>query len=179
MRLLLTVILAVSALAQTASFPETTFLQPVTNIVTNQLVLASIQSAFAPGVQESKGVIGSPYGISSNTVMLSWPPPSEAFSIYQVGAAGLTNRVFARRGMYSTYPSTHAQGQLVFLGPANYFRNNNPSGACNIFSTLVLPTITIPSGVVWNCTNSRWVQGIQWGQDIGWWNTTTIAWRSA
>ena len=166
--------------AQTVGTPETTLAQPILNITTNQIVLASIQAAHAPGVQEQQGVIGSPIGnFSANTIMLSWPPPSEAYSIYQVNTPGLTNNVFARRGMYSTYPQMPPMGELIWLGPASYFANFAPSGYCNATSLPNLPVVTIPSGVVWNCTNGQWTQGITWAEDIGWWETTTIAWRSA
>ncbi len=182
--LLIPVILALSLHAQTAGMPETTLAQPIANATVNQIVLAEIQAAHAPGVQEPQGGVGSPIGISANTVMLSWPPPSEAFSIYQVGAPGLVNRIFARRGMYSTYPHTSLQGTLIWLGPGNYFANSNPSGRCDTKAVLVLPVITIPSGVVWNCrvsgisTIGVWTQGITWDQDIGWWNTQAIQWRA-
>ncbi len=178
--ILLFVITTASLLrAQTAAMPETILAQPVANAITNEIVLQRITAAFAPGTQTPPGGLDSPVGISPNTVMLTWPPPSEAMSIYQVGLPGLTNRVLARRGMYSTYPKAQAVGMLIFIGPARYFANNNPSGVCNPYATLVLPLVTIPSGIVWNCTNNRWTQGIQWYQDQGYWNTTIIAWRSA
>ena len=164
--------------AQTAAMPQTTLAQAIPNNIVNQIVLASVTNAKAPGLQTPPGGLDTPVGISPNTVLLTWPPPSEAMSIYQVGAPGLTNRVYVRRGMYSTYPKAQPQGLLIWTGPARYFANNNPSGACNQYATLVLPVITIPSGSVWNCTASRWTLGIQWAQDIGWWNTNTISWRS-
>jgi hypothetical protein len=169
MKFLLPLILAASLHAQTAGMPETVLAQPIPNVTTNQIVLETVFAAHAPGVQEPEGGIGSPIGVSANTVMLSWPPPSEAFSIYQVGAPGLVNRVFARRGMYSTYPHTPAQGTLIWLGPGNYFRNSNPSGKCDNTAVLVLPVLTIPSGSVWNCFTTA----LTWEAATFSWNATT------
>lgn len=198
---------AASLCAQTAGFPETIFSQPVTDITTNRFSLGTVTPANAPGVQETIGVVGSPIGVSPNTVMLSWPPPPEVFSIYRVNP----NFVFALRGMYSTYTYTHPQGQMVWIGPGNYFRNSNPSGKCDPTAQLVLPVVTIPSGIVWNCPTtgiewlqatfswvattpiysptttwqqsagtglSTWTQGITWDEDVGWFDTTAIAWNS-
>lgn len=178
MKLIVPFVIAASLHAQIVGMPETILAQPVPNVTTNQIVLAEIQAAHAPGVQEAQGVIGSPIGISANTVMLSWPPPSEAFSVFQVGAPGLVNRVFVRRGMYSTYPHTPAQGTLIWLGPGSFFRSSNPSGRCDATALPVLPVVTIPSGVVWNCVSGNWKQGITWDEDAGWWATQAIQWRS-
>ncbi len=90
--------------------------------------------------------------------------------------------VLARRGMYGTYTygkPKHPEGQLIWLGPGGYFRNSNPSGACDRTKILALPVVTIPSGIVWNCPDSGiWKQGITWAEDIGWWSTQTIHWRA-
>jgi len=170
-----------SLFAQSYPMTETILAAPLNGIVTNQVQLATLQYAKAPGVQFPQGGIGSPVGVSPNTVMLTWPFSTkgvEAMSIYQVGAAGLTNRVFANRGMYSTYPNSWPAGTLIWNAPASYFANSNPGGACNVTAAGALPRVTIPSGSVWNCVNSRWTFGIEWQQDIGWWQATPAPWNS-
>jgi hypothetical protein len=53
--------------------------------------------------------------------------------------------------------ASHASGAQVWVGPPEYFGNNDKSGSCTSALELVLPYVNTTSGNVWTCTSSLWV----------------------
>ncbi len=71
--------------------------------------------------------------------------------------SGTRVRVF--RAQDGTRQDAHASGAVVYVGPFNYYSHSDPTAGspCTSAAELVLPRVVVPTGNVWQCTNSLWV----------------------
>lgn len=58
------------------------------------------------------------------------------------------------RGMAGTASAKHASGRVVYSGPANYFVQTSPSGACVLADQVYYPVINTTTGQFFNCSAS-------------------------
>lgn len=65
-----------------------------------------------------------------------------------------------QRGVAGTAAAAHATTTTVYVGPANYFTQNpqEPVGPCTATSEVALPRVVLPSGRVYNCVASTWME---------------------
>jgi hypothetical protein len=138
-------LLSVALLCGSAAFgqtlvPFTTFAAAVTTTSQNQLRLTSVT------------------GITANNTFLF--AQGESMSVNAV--VGTT--VYVTRGVNpGNRAVTHASGEVVWYGPANYFQYANPvgypSGSCSRIGA-ILPWIDAGNNIFSDCLNSVWVRGV-------------------
>jgi hypothetical protein len=102
-------------------------------------------------VASATGISAPGHDGATNTILFVG---KEAMRVVSVSGT----RIGVARGDSGTPRQVHASGERVWLGPANYYVNADRNGACTATSEVVLPQISVPTGKVWNCINSRWVE---------------------
>ncbi len=66
--------------------------------------------------------------------------------------------ISVQRGVQGTGASSHASGTRVWVGPAKYYGQADPSGSCTLANLTVHPRVVIPSGNVWYCSDGLWTR---------------------
>lgn len=64
----------------------------------------------------------------------------------------------ATRGYAGTRADPHASGSAVWTGPPRRFYSSDVFGVCTATAESFLPHIVLPSGNVFQCSNSEWVR---------------------
>ena len=76
----------------------------------------------------------------------------EAMNVLSISGTAVT----VQRGIEGTRQRAHNSGATIYLGPPNYYGNQDPSGACTSTNLPVLPWVVASTGNVWTCTASTW-----------------------
>lgn len=66
-----------------------------------------------------------------------------------------TKTINIQRGYSGTRADSHNAASVVWLGPASFFLQRDPSGTCTA-AQVVVPSISLPTGTQWNCTAGLW-----------------------
>lgn len=131
----LTLVLALAQLGfGQASLPSTTLSAAVTSTSSNQISVASASSF----------VVGYACYVNQEYMLIN------SISGTNIGVT---------RGLAGTRAMTHASGDIVWVGPRNYFTTYPRKGTCTAANELNLPTINIATGKFYNCLGSVWVEG--------------------
>ena len=152
MRSILFLVCSVVAFGQ-ITFPTTTLTQATTAKQAGPLHVASVANIFSSANQyPGNGSIGDPTGPGLTILLMG----QEAACVLQVYPPQLSVNVI--RGCQGTWTQNHSVGDLVYAGPAWYYKQLPPSGtSCTASQQTVLPWIVLPGGEIWNCTNGAWV----------------------
>lgn len=141
---------AVNLAAQTATFNSTTLAAAQgANDTTISLTSASAASGSTFGaVQVGQGIfVDQEYELVTGTTTTS--------TIFTVQRR--SNRT---GGNPATPLTTHASGQLVYIGTPSYYQHANPTvGACTAGNQMD-PWINIDTGTIWRCLGSQWLNVI-------------------
>lgn len=134
------------------SFPTTTLLGTIDKYYAGTIGLASAVALAPdyPGFAISTSGVGDPAGHNLIILMVD----SEAMC--QV-AAPQGNYVEVIRGCQGTPTEGHMAGATVYIGPASWYLQNTPGGACVSQEQPALPRPVIPGGQLWNCVGNTWV----------------------
>lgn len=148
--LVVSLALTASAVAQTATFNSTTLAaaQAATDTTISLTSAAAATGSSFGAVQVGQGLfVDQEYELITGTTATS--------TIFTVQRRN--NRT---GGNPATPLTTHASGQLVYLGTPSYFQHANPAiGACTVGNQMD-PWINVETGVIWRCLASQWMNVI-------------------
>lgn len=121
------------------------------------MTFTTTSAALTPGATTMR--VASATGFTANTTMAIIG--DEAVNV--VGVSGTT--ITITRGYNGTTARGHRSGDIVLVGPYNYFYSNSPNtGSCTATSQTVLPYVSIDRGTnrvrMWNCNNGFWEEQI-------------------
>ena len=121
-----------------------------TTVTKTTLSRALNNSATTLYVASATGITGFSQGQPTTWLFID----KEFLAVYAV--SGTTVTVQRAQGGGSA-ADAHANSSVVWVGPYNAFRQQDPlGGACTSGNLPYLPWIAVPTGNIWNCGNGIW-----------------------
>ncbi len=109
------------------------------------VVLGSTTNVNVPNLPVSQGGIGQGSGNAAVTYLMI---DRELMRVNSLGAGTIVN---VERGFNGTVATAHNSGATVYVGPASWFRDVDPRGACVRANLPVAPFIVWSTGSLWDC----------------------------